>query len=67
MPLVSYVAPEQEASIADISYLFETGALIDFTVDELVSLLRALFSDTSLRANTIDKIVAAGNGGGMGL
>ncbi len=36
----------QEASIADISYLFDEGALVDFEVDELVSLVRALFADT---------------------
>lgn len=47
----------QEASIADISYLFEEGALVDFEIDELVKLVRALFADTPLRANTINKLV----------
>jgi protein transport protein DSL1/ZW10 len=47
----------QEASIADISYLFEEGALVDFEISELVNLVRALFADTPLRANTIDKIM----------
>ena len=46
----------QEASIADVSYLFDEGTLIDFTVDELVGLIRALFADTPLRSNTIAKI-----------
>ena len=47
----------QEASIADISYLFEIGALVDFEVDELVSLVRALFADTPLRTSTINKFL----------
>ena len=46
----------QEASIADISYLFDEGALIDFEVEELVKLVRALFADTQLRTNTIAKL-----------
>lgn len=47
----------QEASMADISYLFEEGALVDFEVDELVRLVKALFADTPLRANTINKLM----------
>ena len=47
----------QEASIADISYLFEEGALVDFNVTELVSLVRALFADTPLRTATISKLM----------
>lgn len=47
----------QEASIADISYLFEEGALVDFEINELVNLVRALFADTPLRANTINKLM----------
>ena len=46
----------QEASIADISYLFEEGALVDFEIDELVKLVKALFAETPLRANTINKL-----------
>ncbi|KAG6826996.1 hypothetical protein H0H93_015941 [Arthromyces matolae] len=46
----------QEASMADITYLFEEGALVDFHVDELVRLVRALFADTQLRTNTIIKL-----------
>lgn len=47
----------QEASIADISYLFDEGALIDFDVNEIVKLIRALFADTPLRSNTIAKLM----------
>lgn len=47
----------QEASLADTTYLFEQGALVDFHVDELVNLVRALFSDTLLRTNTINKLL----------
>ena len=47
----------QEASIADISYLFEEGALVDFEISELINLVRALFADTPLRANTINKLM----------
>ena len=48
----------QEASMADITYLFEVGALVDFSTDELVRLVRALFADTNLRTATINKILA---------
>lgn len=43
--------------MADITYLFEEGTLVDFEVDELVRLVRALFADTTLRTNTITKIL----------
>ncbi len=43
--------------MADITYLFEEGALVDFEVDELVRLVRALFADTSLRTITINKLL----------
>ena len=42
--------------MADISYLFEEGALVDFEVEELVKLVRALFADTPLRAHTVHKL-----------
>lgn len=42
--------------MADITYLFDEGDLIDFDVEELVKLIRALFSDTPRRAETIEKI-----------
>ncbi|KLO17945.1 hypothetical protein SCHPADRAFT_936603 [Schizopora paradoxa] len=53
----SYLTELLEASIADISYLFDEGALIDFDVTELVSVIRALFADTPLRTNTIAKLM----------
>ncbi|OCH91473.1 hypothetical protein OBBRIDRAFT_886899 [Obba rivulosa] len=53
----SYLSELLEASIADISYLFEEGALVDFEIDELVKLVRALFADTPLRTNTINKFL----------
>lgn len=55
--LTDLVLSTQEASIADISYLFEEGALVDFKIEELVNLVRALFADTPLRANTINRLM----------
>lgn len=43
--------------MADLTYLFEEGALVDFDVEELVKLIRALFADTPLRATTINKLM----------
>lgn len=43
--------------MADMSYLFDEGALIDFEVEELARLVRALFADTQLRSNTIAKLM----------
>jgi len=54
----SYLSELLEASMVDISYLFDSGALVDFQVDELVGLVRALFADTALRTNTINKLTA---------
>lgn len=42
--------------MADINYLFDEGALVDFEIDELVKLVQALFADTPLRTTTINKI-----------
>ncbi|KAJ3511113.1 hypothetical protein NLJ89_g4287 [Agrocybe chaxingu] len=53
----SYLSELLEASLADITYLFEQGALVDFQVHELVNLVRALFADTLLRTNTINKLL----------
>ncbi|KIK61807.1 hypothetical protein GYMLUDRAFT_42852 [Collybiopsis luxurians FD-317 M1] len=53
----SYLSELLEASLADITYLFEEGALVDFEVEELARLVRALFADTVLRTNTINKIM----------
>ncbi|KAF7370529.1 Dsl1-C domain-containing protein [Mycena sanguinolenta] len=54
----SYLSELMEASMVDISYLFDSGALVDFETDELVRLVRALFADTPLRTNTINKLTA---------
>lgn len=61
----SYLSEVLEASMADITYLFEEGALVDFEIEELVKLVAALFSDTPLRAETIQKLQRGyGVGGG---
>jgi len=44
--------------MADITYLFEESALVDFEVDELVRLVQALFADTALRTSTINKLMS---------
>jgi centromere/kinetochore protein ZW10 len=43
--------------MADISYLFDEGALVDFEIDELARLIKALFADSPLRTNTINKLM----------
>ncbi|KAG6381687.1 hypothetical protein JVT61DRAFT_288 [Boletus reticuloceps] len=53
----SYLSELLEASMADLTYLFEEGALVDFEIDELVVLVKALFADTPLRTKTLDKIM----------
>ncbi|TFK39823.1 hypothetical protein BDQ12DRAFT_681284 [Crucibulum laeve] len=53
----SYLSELLEASMADITYLFEEGALVDFDLEELVRLVKALFADTALRTTTINKIL----------
>ncbi|KAF8892247.1 hypothetical protein BD779DRAFT_1670573 [Infundibulicybe gibba] len=53
----SYLSELLEANMADITYLFEEGALVDFDVEELARLVRALFADTPLRANTINRLL----------
>ncbi|KAH7915288.1 hypothetical protein BJ138DRAFT_1055180 [Hygrophoropsis aurantiaca] len=52
----SYLSELLEASMADLTYLFEEAALVDFEIDELVKLVRALFADTPLRTTTLNKI-----------
>ncbi|TFK65606.1 hypothetical protein BDN72DRAFT_889334 [Pluteus cervinus] len=53
----SYLSELLEASLADVTYLFEEGALVDFEIEEIIQLVRALFADTPLRTNTINKIL----------
>jgi len=52
----------QSANLVDITYLFDSGALIDFTTDELISLLRALFADSEKRDQAIAKIERGAGG-----
>ncbi|KAI9458096.1 Centromere/kinetochore Zw10-domain-containing protein [Russula earlei] len=54
----SYLSELLEASLADISYLFDEGALIDYDTQELIKLVRALFADTPQRANMVNKVMA---------
>lgn len=56
----SYLCDILTGSLVDIEFLyFEAGALVDYTKPELLSLLRALFSDTPKRTRLIDRIQAA--------
>lgn len=43
-------------SFADIMEHFRMGALTDFSIDQLVHLVKALFSDTPLRKRNIDEL-----------
>ncbi|KAH9004741.1 hypothetical protein EDB86DRAFT_3062301 [Lactarius hatsudake] len=54
----SYLSELLEASMTDISYLFDEGALIDYETEELVKLVRALFADKPQRAILVNKLVA---------
>ncbi|KAI8456929.1 hypothetical protein BY996DRAFT_4610711 [Phakopsora pachyrhizi] len=45
-----------EASMADIMWMEEEGLLIDFDKDEIIKLIKSLFSDSELRAKNIDLI-----------
>jgi centromere/kinetochore protein ZW10 len=56
-PLIMIIFRKQEASIADIQYLFDDGALVDFEVEELAKLVRALFAETPLRTNIIGRLL----------
>ena len=53
---MSYLSELLRASLVDIAYLFETGALIDYTSEELVGLIMALFADSEKRDKTIERI-----------
>jgi protein transport protein DSL1/ZW10 len=64
VPSIIAIAPKvvgsltgyQEVSDADIAYLFDQAALVNFEVDELLKLVKGLFEDTPLHASTISKI-----------
>ncbi|KAF9240649.1 hypothetical protein BU15DRAFT_73879 [Melanogaster broomeanus] len=51
--VVSYVPSMAEIFLP----IRATGALVDFEIDELAKLVRALFADTPLRTRTLDKIM----------
>ncbi|GAA5945607.1 hypothetical protein JCM1841_003914, partial [Sporobolomyces salmonicolor] len=46
-----------EASMADILFLFDHGHLVDFSPQEIVKLIRALFADSPLRNRNIEKVL----------
>ncbi|KTW27472.1 uncharacterized protein T551_02971 [Pneumocystis jirovecii RU7] len=51
-----YLAEILEASMQDVMYLYNSGALIDFDKEEIISLLKTLFAETPCRAENISKI-----------
>ncbi|KAG5438635.1 hypothetical protein PCANB_002741 [Pneumocystis canis] len=51
-----YLIEILEASIQDVMYLYNSGALIDFDKEEIISLLKTLFAETPSRAENISKI-----------
>lgn len=53
---MSYRANVKGANLADITYLFENGSLVDFSGLELSRLVRALFADSTKRSALLDKI-----------
>ncbi|VDC03459.1 unnamed protein product [Peniophora sp. CBMAI 1063] len=52
----SYLSELLEASLADVDYLFNEGALVDFERDELVRLVRALFAESPARETLVARI-----------
>ncbi|KAG5358516.1 hypothetical protein CJU89_5110 [Yarrowia sp. B02] len=51
-----YLGQILESNLADIRYLLETGALVDYSPEELVSLVQSLFSDSERREKLIGDI-----------
>ncbi|RSH89597.1 hypothetical protein EHS25_002148 [Saitozyma podzolica] len=51
-----YISELLVANLVDITYLFDTGALVDFTTDELTNVVRALFADSPKRDAAIERI-----------
>jgi len=47
-----------EASMADIMWMYQEGHLSEFSKQEIVGLIRALFADSHLRAKNIDLILS---------
>ncbi|BGP24613.1 ribosome bioproteinsis protein ytm1 [Rhodotorula toruloides] len=50
-----------EASMADIMFLFDHSHLVDFSPQEIVKLIRALFANSPLRNQNIEKIITQGH------
>ncbi|WVQ76901.1 hypothetical protein IAR50_006575 [Cryptococcus sp. DSM 104548] len=59
-----YIAEILQANLVDITYLLDQNALVDFTPDELIGLVGALFASSEKRDKVIDRIEAEGTGGG---
>lgn len=51
---------------ADIMWMHQEGLLLEFSTHEIVGLIRALFSDSSLRAKNIDIITSSSRRGEWG-
>jgi len=47
--------------MADIMYLCESGALVDFSREDIASLVEKLFADSELRRYNINAILEGGN------
>ncbi|WVF66483.1 hypothetical protein IAT40_001223 [Kwoniella sp. CBS 6097] len=58
-----YISEILQASLVDITYLLDSGSLVDFTPDELVGLVRALFASSEKRDGVVDRIERDGTGG----
>ncbi|WRT63379.1 uncharacterized protein IL334_000284 [Kwoniella shivajii] len=59
-----YIAEILQASLVDITYLIDSGSLVDFTSDELITLVRALFASSEKRDTVVEKIEREGTSGG---
>ncbi|WWD22883.1 hypothetical protein CI109_107378 [Kwoniella shandongensis] len=57
-----YISEVLQANLVDITYLLDQGALVDFTVPELTSLVRALFASSEKRDGVIERIEREGTG-----
>ncbi|EMR09636.1 hypothetical protein PNEG_02220 [Pneumocystis murina B123] len=51
-----YLLEILEASMQDLMYLYNSGALVDFEKEEIIDLLKTLFAETPSRAENILKI-----------
>ncbi|KAK8844568.1 hypothetical protein IAR55_006415 [Kwoniella newhampshirensis] len=57
-----YISEVLQANLVDITYLLDQGALVDFTVPELTSLVRALFASSEKRDGVVERIEREGTG-----